>query len=320
MSQFSIQVAGIDASTRNIGRNRPVPSFGGAGVVGYLIGSALTPTPKKNLFTGAVDGNMVGTPDAIGLKQGAFSQISATVATTGVMTVTAVTQDPIAPGMIVEGGTLPNGTAVVQPFGTNGTTGTGGNGTYQLSYLPGAATGGTLTCWTTYFELNSTSSALYAISQAVTLIAFAKSAINQSLIADAASGGNMGLLNPGGAQDVQAFGRDANNFVATSSTATGFPRSNALDYSMMVAQFTATTAQAFSQRSGYPRVASVVQNRTAGAMGSANKLRFGRPYTTNSPSTTAFLLLGYSKLLSGAELDDAFVYGKDMAVRGGVFV
>lgn len=318
MTQFATQCTGIDASGFGIGRNRNCPSFS-AGVGAYLIGTSLTTTPTKNMFNGTLDGRIFGTPDAIGLKQGPYSQMTTSVAATGVMTISAITGDALAPGQTVEGGTLPLNT-VIMPFGTNGTTGTGGLGTYQLTLPPAVLTAGTFRAFTTLFDFATTTSALFGISSAVTIAAFFKGVLNQSLLADGPTGGNMGLLLPGGAQDVQAFGRDANNFAANSTTASTFTVPNSSVYSMGAAQYTTTTAQAFIQRSGFPRVASVVQNRAAGAMGSASKLRFGHQYLSPSPSTSAFLLVAYSKLLSDPELDELFAYGKDLAVRAGAFV
>lgn len=318
MSQFSITCAGIDASTRGIGKNISCPSFS-AGQAGYLIGSSITSTPTKNLFTNASDGKVLGTPDAIGLKANITCQVTASVTTAGVMTVTASTADPVTPGMQMEGSTLPIG-SIVMAYGTNGTTGTGGNGTYQLAVSPSVAASGTLKGYLSYFELPFTGTSLFTIAQAVTLVAFGRSAINNSLLADGASGGSMGLLNPGGSTDVQAFGRDTNSFVVTSSASAGFPRANTLDYSMMVAQLTTTTAQAFIQRSGFARVASVVQTRTAGTPGTTTPLRFGYPYVSASQNTQAWFLAAYSKLLSAAEMDALFLWGKDIAVRSGFFM
>lgn len=66
------------------------------------------------------------------------TSFTATIATTGVMTVTAVGSGEIVPGQVIAGTGVP-ANCVVQPYGTNSTNGEGGTGTYQVSPAPGTA-------------------------------------------------------------------------------------------------------------------------------------------------------------------------------------
>jgi len=63
------------------------------------------------------------------------SMIIASCTTGGVLTVTGVGTNPIVAGQLITGTNIP-GNSVIQTFGTNSTTGTGGLGTYQLSINP----------------------------------------------------------------------------------------------------------------------------------------------------------------------------------------
>lgn len=107
-----------------------------AQIVSFGTGLGGTGTYHTNYLSGAADvsseamtGNMTAPP---------ATSFTATVATTGVMTVSAVGSGQIVPGQVLAGvGLSPN--TIVQPYGTNSTSGEGGTGTYQVSPAPAVA-------------------------------------------------------------------------------------------------------------------------------------------------------------------------------------
>jgi hypothetical protein len=66
------------------------------------------------------------------------TSFTASIATTGVMTVSAVGSGEILPGQVLAGTNVPANT-VVQPYGTGGTSGEGNTGTYQVTPAPAVA-------------------------------------------------------------------------------------------------------------------------------------------------------------------------------------
>lgn len=305
--RVAIPFTGIDASAFGYGRTRSCPDFG-AGYAAYMFGTSLTDTPTKNLFTGANDGRLVGTPDAVGLLHGPMTTSFTGAISGSVLTVSGtVVGDPLAVGMTVELQTTVGGSlGVISSFGT----GTGGTGTYNLTGA--VATGGsTMIATTRFFEVPGFSRDIFNVGSAVTLLAIYKAPINQGIIADAAGGGAMSLIVPGGA-DVQAFARDSASVVVNVSTASGLTNGSTT-WSMGVANFTPTSGQAFIQRSGPARTASAAAGaRTANPVGSTSKkLRTGY-YTSTTPSSRLAGLAIYSKVLSSGEMDDAFLYWRDL--------
>jgi len=126
--RVAIPFTGVDASSFGYGRTRSCPTFG-AGYAAYMFGTAINDAPTVNLFTGANDGRLIGTPASIGLVGGPMATAFSGAITGGnLLTVTgAVTGDPLAVGQTIElaagvGGSL----GVISSLGT----GTGGAGTY----------------------------------------------------------------------------------------------------------------------------------------------------------------------------------------------
>ena len=67
--RVAIPFTGVDASSFGYGRTRSCPTFG-AGYAAYMFGTAINDAPTVNLFTGANDGRLIGTPASIGLVGG----------------------------------------------------------------------------------------------------------------------------------------------------------------------------------------------------------------------------------------------------------
>lgn len=307
--RIAIPFSGVDASGYGYGRTRSCPTFG-AGYAAYMFGTTLTDTPTKNLFTDVVDGRMVGTPDAVGLLQGPASTSTASSISGTTLTVGGtLTGDPWAVGMTVEGATGSGVTAgtVITALGT----GTGGAGTYTVNNSQTVASTG-MRAFTRYFEIPGFSRDIFNVGSAVALLAIYKAPINQCIISDDFTGGKLALMVPA-AFDVQTFGRDSANTVVNVSTSSGFA-SGATTWSMGVSGFNLTTAQGFIQRSGPARVASAVTTaRTSNPMGDpARKLRTGYPNSTATPASRIAGLAVYTKQLSSGEMDDAFLYWRDL--------
>ena len=127
----------------------------------------------------------------------------------------------------------------------------------------------------------------------------------------------MGLLVPA-ANDVQTFGRDAAAAVINVSTSSGF-LNGSTTWSMGVSQFSLTSGQGFIQRSGPARAASPAATaRTSNPVGSTTaKLRVGYANGTTSPSSRLAGLSVYTKQLSSGEMDDAFVFWRDLLADAG---
>lgn len=304
--RVAIPFTGIDASGYGYGRTRPHPAFG-AGYAAYMLGTSLTETPTTNLFTGLNDGRLLGTPDAVGLAAGPMTTSFTGAISGSVLTVSGtVVGDPLAIGMTVELQTTVGGSlGIISSLGS----GTGGTGTYNLT---GAVAGsGTMTATTRFFEVPGFSRDIFNVGSAVTLLAIYKAPINQAILADTVGGGTMALLVPGGA-DVQAFARDSASAVVNVSTSSGLTNGSTT-WSMGVANFTTTSGQAFIQRSGPARTASVAAGaRTANPVGSTSKkLRTGY-YTSTTPSSKIAGIAIYSKVLSSTEMDDAFLFWRDL--------
>lgn len=315
--RVAIPFAGVDASGLGYGRTRTCPAFG-AGYAAYMFGTLLNDTPTVNLFTGANDGRLVGTPATVGLVGGPSSTgFNGTITGGNLLTVTgSISGDPLVAGQTVELATGAGGSlGVIAAFGTNGTTGTGGAGTYALIGGVNTSTAAMRT-FTRFFEIPGFSRDIFNISSALTLLAIYKSAINQCILTDDASGGSLGMLVPGSFEE-QTFGRDSVSTVVNVSTASGFA-SGATTWSMGVSQFDTTTGQGFIQRSGPARVASAVAGpRTANPLGSTSrKLRTNHYYSTTPSATIAGIAI-YTKKLSSTEMDDAFLYWRDTLADAG---
>lgn len=311
--RVSIPFSGIDASAYGYGRTRSCPTFG-AGYVAYMFGTSLNDSPTVNLFTGANDGRLIGTPAAIGLVGGPMATAFSGAITGGnLLTVTGtVTGDPLAVGQTIELATGAGGSlGVISSFGT----GTGGAGTYNL-------TGGVNTsaqsmrAFTRFFEVPGFARDIFNVGSAITLLAIYKSAVNQGILMDDVNGGSMGMLVPGGF-DVQTFGRDSAAAVVNVSTSSGF-LNGATTWSMGVSQFDTTTGQGFIQRTGAARVASAVAGpRTANPMGSTTRKLRTHLYTSTTPGATIAGIAVYTKKLSAAEMDDAFTFWRDILSDAG---
>ena len=307
--RVAIPFTGIDASGLGYGRTRTCPTYS-AGYAAYMFGTSLTDTPTTNLFSGANDGRLVGTPDAIGLLHGPMAtSYSGTITGGNLLTVTGtVSGDPLAVGMTVE---LAAGTGtslgVISSLGT----GTGGAGTYNLTGGVNTATS-TMRGFTRFFETAGIARDIFNIGSAVTLLAIYKAPLSQSLIGDDITGGNLSMLVPSGGYDIQTFGRDSASVVVNVSTSSGFANGSTT-WAMGVSQFNTTTAQGFIQRSGPARVASALAGtRTANPMGvTTRKLRTGL-YNNATPSSRIAGIAIYTKMLSSAEMDDAFLYWRDL--------
>ena len=119
---------------------QPGMTISGAGfscqITGYGTGLGGTGTydtnisvSQTNVSSEAMTGAMLPPP---------ATSFTATIATTGVMTVSAVGSGEIVPGQVISGVGVP-ANCVVQPYGTNSTSGEGGTGTYQVSPAPAVA-------------------------------------------------------------------------------------------------------------------------------------------------------------------------------------
>lgn len=311
--RVAIPFSGVDASGYGYGRTRSCPAFG-AGYAAYMFGTSLNDAPTVNLFTGANDGRLIGAPAAVGLVGGPMATAFSGAITGGnLLTVTgAVTGDPLAVGQTIELATGAGGSlGVISSFGT----GTGGAGTYNL--VGGVNAGAqSMRAFTRFFEVPGFARDIFNVGGSLTLLAIYKSAINQGILMDDINGGSLGMLVPG-AFDVQTFGRDSAAVVVNVSTASGF-LNGGTTWSMGVSQYSTTTGQGFIQRSGPARVASAVAGpRAANPIGSTTRKLRTHLYTSTTPGATIAGIAIYTKLLSGAEMDDAFLYWRDILSDAG---
>jgi hypothetical protein len=306
--RIGIPYTGFDASGFGYGRTRSCPTYG-AGYAAYMFGTSLNDTPTVNLFTGANDGRLIGSPGAVGLSSGPMAtSFSGAITGGNLLTVTGtVSGDPLVIGQTIELATGAGGSlGIISSFGT----GTGGAGTYNL-------TGGVNTpsssmrAFTRCFEAPGFTRDIFNIGSALTLLAIYKAPINQGILMDDVNGGTMGMLVPA-AFDIQTFGRDSASAVVNVSTSSGFVN-GAATWSMGVSQYDLTAGQGFIQRSGPARVGSAVAGpRTSNPVGSTSrKLRTGY-YTTTTPAATVAGFAIYTKKLSSGEMDDAFVFWRDI--------
>lgn len=131
----------LTVSAITAGAIQPGAVLSGAGVQGVVVtgfdgGLGGTGTYYTNYTGGA--GNIASEAmTATNLAPPATS-FTAAIATTGIMTVSAVGSGQIVPGQVLNGVGIPVG-ATVQPYGTNSTNGEGGTGTYQVSPAPSVA-------------------------------------------------------------------------------------------------------------------------------------------------------------------------------------
>jgi len=311
--RVAIPFAGVDASALGYGRTRSCPTFG-AGYAAYMFGTSLNESPTVNLFSGANDGRLIGTPAAVGLIGGPMATAFSGAITGGnLLTVTGtVTGDPLAVGQTIELATGVGGSlGVISSLAT----GTGGAGTYNL-------TGGVNTssqsmrAFTRFFELPGFARDIFNVGSALTLLAIYKSAISQGILSDDINGGSLGMLVPG-LFEVQTFGRDSVGTVVNVSTSSGFANGTTT-WSMGVSEYNTTTAQGFIQRSGSARSASALATtRTANSMGGTTRKLRTHLYTTTTPGATIAGIAIYTKMLSSTELDDAFSYWRDILSDAG---
>ena len=133
----------LTVSAITAGALQPGSVLSGASVAGVVItafdsASGGTGTYYTNFTGGAADVSSEAMT-ATNLPVPATS-FTASVATTGVMTVTAVGSGQIVPGQVLSGtGLAANST--VQPYGTSSTNGEGSTGTYVISPAPAAVVG-----------------------------------------------------------------------------------------------------------------------------------------------------------------------------------
>lgn len=108
----------------------------GVVITGYGTGNGGTGNYQTNY--NANGGNVAS--EAMTASQSAppATSFTATIATTGVMTVSAVGSGEIVPSQVISGVGVP-ANCVVQPYGTNSTNGEGNTGTYQVSPAPAVA-------------------------------------------------------------------------------------------------------------------------------------------------------------------------------------
>ena len=306
--RVAIPFTGIDASAFGYGRTRSCPTFG-AGYAAYMFGTSINDTPTVNLFTGANDGRLVGSPAAVGLVGGPMATAFSGAITGGnLLTVTGtVTGDPLAVGQTIELATGAGGSlGVISSLGT----GTGGAGTYNLTGGVNTASA-SMRAFTRFFEVPGFSRDIFNIGSAVSLLAIYKSPINQGLLSDDTNGGLLGMLVPG-SFELQTFGRDSASTIVNVSTSSGFTNGGTI-WTMGVSQFDTTTGQGFVQRSGSARSASAVAGpRTANPMGNTTRKLRTHLYTSTTPAATLAGIAIYTKKLSSTEMDDAFVYWRDI--------
>ena len=105
-------------------------------ITGYNSGTGGTgtyytdfPSTMANVASSAMSGVTLPPP---------ATSFTATLATTGVLTVSAVGSGQIVPGQVISGTGVP-ANCTVQAYGTGGTSGEGGTGTYTVSPAPGTA-------------------------------------------------------------------------------------------------------------------------------------------------------------------------------------
>ncbi|MER8478448.1 hypothetical protein [Mesorhizobium sp. M1163] len=305
MSKVAIQFDGSFASGLGYGKFQDLPDIGGTGVLGYLLGSKLTSAPTKNIFTGATDGTLFGTPGQVGLAQLPGGIVTGSIAGT-TLTVSAVAAGVIAVGQQISGSGVTAGTTITA-LGT----GSGGTGTYTVSASQ-TVSSTTISAYGAYFDMGAQfSRSLFNLNNEITLVAIAKAPATQSLIADDGNTSSLvsvSLLTPGGGGGAQAFGTDANAVAASATAASTLGTDNSSKWSMFAAQFNLTAAQAHIQRSGSARVSSAVVSRASGALGSTTKkLRFGRrPLGATTEASAGAILAIYSKFLTSTDLDDIF--------------
>ena len=94
---------------------------------------ASSPASGSNVSTEAMTASQMAPP---------ATSFTAAIATTGVMTVSAVGSGQIVPGQVIAGTGVPANT-VVEAYGTNSTNGEGGTGTYQVTPAPAVAVNST---------------------------------------------------------------------------------------------------------------------------------------------------------------------------------
>lgn len=309
--RVAIPFTGVDASSFGYGRTRSCPTYG-AGYAAYMFGTSLNDAPTVNLFTGANDGRLIGTQAVVGLVGGPMATaFSGTITGSNLLTVVgAVSGDALVAGQTVELATGAGGNlGTIAPFGANGTTGTGGSGTYAL--VGGVNTGSSsMRAFTSFFEVPGFARDVFNIGSAITLLAIYKSGVNQGILMDDVNGGSIGMLVPG-SFEVQTFGRDSAASVVNVSTSSGFAN-GATTWSMGVSQFNTTTGQGFIQRSGSARSASAAAiTRTANPMGSTSRKLRTHLYTSTTPGATIAGIAIYTKILSSGEMDDAFLFWRD---------
>jgi len=170
--------------------------------------------------------------------------------------------------------------------------------------------------YTRFFETAGLSRDIFNIGSAITLVAIYQSPVNQGLISDDITGGSMAMLVTGGGE-IQTFGRDAAAAVVNVSTSSGYINGSTT-WSMGVSQFSLTSGQGFIQRSGPARVASAAAGaRTANPVGSTTKKLRTHYYNNATPAARVALMAIYTKLLSGAEMDDFFAYSRDLLSDAG---
>jgi hypothetical protein len=279
-----------------------------------MFGASLNDVPTVNLFTGANDGRLIGTPAAVGLVGGPMAT-NFTGAVTGgnLLTVTGtVAGDPLAVGQTIELATgVGESLGVILSLGT----GTGGAGTYNL--VGGVNTSAqAMRGFTRFFEVPGFARDIFNIGSAITLLSIYKAPVSQGILTDDVNGGSLGILVPG-AFDVQTFGRDSAAVVVNVSTSSGFAN-GATTWSMGVSEFNTTTAQGFIQRSGPARTASAFTTaRTANPMGSTTRKLRTHLYTSTTPAATIAGIAVYTKTLSSGEMDDAFVFWRDILSDAG---
>ncbi|WP_066806431.1 hypothetical protein [Sphingomonas asaccharolytica] len=306
--RVAIPFTGVDASGFGYGRTRSCPTFG-AGYAAYMFGTSINDTPTVNLFTGANDGRLVGAPGAVGLVGGPMATAFSGAITGGnLLTVTGtVTGDPLAVGQSIELATGAGGSlGVISSLGT----GTGSAGTYNLN--GGVNTpSSSMRAFTRFFEVPGFARDIFNVSSALTLLAIYKSAINQGILTDDTNGGSLGMLVPG-SFEVQTFGRDSVGTVVNVSTSSGFANGGTA-WSMGVSEYNTTTAQGFIQRTGSARSASAfATTRTANPIGNTTRKLRTHLYTSTTPGATIAGIAVYTKMLSSGEMDDAFLFWRDL--------
>lgn len=306
--KIGITFSGVDASGFGYPQVRTAPTYN-AGYAAYMLGTSLTATPTTNLFTGVSDGRIVGAPGTVGLTGGPMATAFSGAITGGnLLTVTGtVSGDPLAVGQTIELATSVGGSlGVISSLGT----GTGGAGTYNLTGGVNTASA-SMRGFTRFFEVPGFARDIFNVGSAITLLTIYKAPISQSLLSDDITGGTMGMIVPA-SFDIQTFGRDSATTLVNTTTASGF-LNGATTWSMGVSQFDTTTGQAFIQRSGPARVASTATGpRTANPIGSTTRKLRTTLYNGTTPASTIAGLAVYTKKLSSGEMDDAFLYWKNI--------